>query len=348
MNSAYGDDLFENGWAASTPEQPQAYTSIPSSSIHSTVGNNIASRVPPQYKNLYEHLNGRAQNVTELEAAVFAPLIAHQYLTQYQSSRLIDVMYDHNILPPNVENNFYQIIGLLALELEVSGSGDYVTLQFRLNSGLPELSEQQYQLLLLEESKSNSVGPLAALLGNVVLEEPVNPPNSQWPEATIDNPLMADTLALSIDPDLSVSDLPHTNDEAYVKKYVTDLRDGFLPLVGQNDLIKIKEVPEKEGLLFKHINYTISHELNLGTELPAGPRKVIRRYSDFVWLLEFLLKKYPLRVIPGLPPKKFAGMLYSFYHQKNPFMFAKHSISSSQLFHSFSHLSPFLILLTNK
>lgn len=309
MNSTYGDELFENGWAASTPQQLQAYASIPTSGANSSIVNNIASRVPPQYNTLYEHLNARVQNVTELEANVFAPLIAHQYLTEYQSSRLIDVMYDHNILPPNVENNFYQILGLLSLELEVSGSGDYVTLQFRLNSGLPELPEQQYQLLLLEESKSASVGPLASLLGNIALEEPASPSNSQWPESTIDNPLMADTLALSIDPDLSVADLPHTNDEAYVKKYVTDLRDGFLPLVNQNDQIKIKEVPEKEGLLFKHINYTISHELNLGNEVPAGPRKVIRRYSDFVWLLEFLLKKYPLRVIPGLPPKKFTGML---------------------------------------
>lgn len=310
MNSAYGDDLFENGWAASTPQQPQAYSNISSGTAKSTIVQNIASRVPSQYNRIYEHLNGRIQNVTELEANVFAPLIAHQYLTGFQSSRLIDVLYDHNILPPNVENNFYQILGLLALELEVSGSGDYVTLQFRLNSGLPELPEQQYQILLQQESNSISVGPLATLLGNVALEEPMNLPNTQWPEATMDNPLMADTLALSIDPDLSVADLPHNNDETYVKKYLTDLRDGFVPLVGQNDRIKIKEVPEKEGLLFKHINYTISHELNLGSEVPAGPRKVIRRYSDFVWLLEFLLKKYPLRVVPGLPPKKFTGMFF--------------------------------------
>lgn len=35
---------------------------------------------------------------------------------------------------------------------------------------------------------------------------------------------------------------------------------------------------------------------------------VIRRYSDFAWLLECLLKQYPFRQIPLLPPKRLAGM----------------------------------------
>lgn len=37
----------------------------------------------------------------------------------------------------------------------------------------------------------------------------------------------------------------------------------------------------------------------------AGP-VVIRRYSDFVWLHEILLKRYPFRTLPPLPPKRLA------------------------------------------
>lgn len=307
MNSAYGDDLFENGWAASAPVKPQSYNPDPPRS-ETPVAATIAKKVPLQYKTLFENLNGKVLTVSDLETYVFEPLIAHHYLNGYQSSRIIDIMYDHNILPPGLENNFYQIMGLLALELEVSGSGDYVTLQFRLHSGLPPLSEEQYNLLLLDEITSEVQGPLASLLGNVAIEEAIRSSTPQWPDTTMENPLMADHLALLIDPDTSLADTPVGDDEEYVKKYITDLRDGFSPLVGPDNLVKIKEVPEKEGLLFKHINYTITHELNLGSDVPSGPRKVIRRYSDFVWLLEFLLKKYPLRVIPGLPPKKFTGM----------------------------------------
>ncbi|CAJ0748088.1 12150_t:CDS:10 [Entrophospora sp. SA101] len=32
--------------------------------------------------------------------------------------------------------------------------------------------------------------------------------------------------------------------------------------------------------------------------------KVIRRYSDFWWLMECLVKRYPFRILPALPPKK--------------------------------------------
>jgi hypothetical protein len=56
-------------------------------------------------------------------------------------------------------------------------------------------------------------------------------------------------------------------------------------------------MPEKEGLFFfQHHNYEVS-SLRRGS-------KVIRRYSDFAWLLECLYKRYPFRALPLLPPKR--------------------------------------------
>ncbi|AEO57237.1 hypothetical protein MYCTH_2303134 [Thermothelomyces thermophilus ATCC 42464] len=58
-------------------------------------------------------------------------------------------------------------------------------------------------------------------------------------------------------------------------------------------------MPEKEGMfLFQHHNYEV-------TSTRRGS-KVIRRYSDFVWLLDCLHKRYPFRVLPLLPPKRVA------------------------------------------
>jgi sorting nexin-8 len=50
--------------------------------------------------------------------------------------------------------------------------------------------------------------------------------------------------------------------------------------------------------MFQHHNYEVSSQ--------RRGSKVIRRYSDFVWLLDCLHKRYPFRVLPLLPPKRVA------------------------------------------
>ncbi|KAK3374583.1 hypothetical protein B0H63DRAFT_496067 [Podospora didyma] len=65
------------------------------------------------------------------------------------------------------------------------------------------------------------------------------------------------------------------------------------------ETILVTLMPEKEGMfLFQHHNYEV-------TSSRRGS-KVIRRYSDFVWLLDCLHKRYPFRVLPLLPPKRVA------------------------------------------
>ena len=66
------------------------------------------------------------------------------------------------------------------------------------------------------------------------------------------------------------------------------------------ETVTVTLLPEKEGMfLFQHRNY----------ELKSARRgsSVIRRYSDFVWLLDCLHKRYPFRQLPLLPPKTIAG-----------------------------------------
>ena len=55
----------------------------------------------------------------------------------------------------------------------------------------------------------------------------------------------------------------------------------------------------KEGMfMFQHRNYEVASV--------RRNSKVIRRYSDFVWLLDCLHKRYPFRQLPLLPPKRVA------------------------------------------
>lgn len=322
MNSGFGtDDLFDNAWNSNkneisnfgigssiygptssfldSPDAPEAHSGHEESSIA-----DLSLKIPDSYKAIYDHLKPLVNSASDLEAAVFSPLVENDHFLSFQSSRIMDIVYEHDLLPPNDEKNFFQILGLIALELNTAGSGDFVTLQFKLNSYLPDLPSDVISLLTSDSaSKYETLKPASGL----------DPLSAQLASSSIsdtneaDN-MLADHSNLLIDPDATLPESTHVNDYPYIMRYMSDIRDKFKPLLGSADTVSIKEVPEKEGLVFKHINYAITHELKLGLHSPSGPKKVVRRYSDFVWLLEFLLKKYPFRIIPGLPPKKFTGM----------------------------------------
>lgn len=69
---------------------------------------------------------------------------------------------------------------------------------------------------------------------------------------------------------------------------------------GVEEIITVTLLPEKEGMfLFQHRNYEVKSARRSST--------VVRRYSDFVWLLDCLHKRYPFRQLPLLPPKRVAG-----------------------------------------
>ncbi len=70
--------------------------------------------------------------------------------------------------------------------------------------------------------------------------------------------------------------------------------------LGVEETVTVTLLPEKEGrFMFQHRNYEVKSARRAST--------VIRRYSDFVWLLDCLHKRYPFRQLPLLPPKRVAG-----------------------------------------
>lgn len=70
---------------------------------------------------------------------------------------------------------------------------------------------------------------------------------------------------------------------------------------GTGELVTISTLPDKEGVfLFQHHNYEV--------KTIRRASSVVRRYSDFVWLLDCLHKRYPFRRLPLLPPKRIQGM----------------------------------------
>ncbi|KAF2189063.1 hypothetical protein K469DRAFT_702790 [Zopfia rhizophila CBS 207.26] len=77
------------------------------------------------------------------------------------------------------------------------------------------------------------------------------------------------------------------------------LGGGRIASNGVEEVITVTAISEKEGMfMFQHRNYEVTSA--------RRNSKVIRRYSDFVWLLDCLHKRYPFRQLPLLPPKRVA------------------------------------------
>jgi sorting nexin-8 len=75
---------------------------------------------------------------------------------------------------------------------------------------------------------------------------------------------------------------------------------GRIASSGVEEIVTVSTIQEKEGMfMFQHRNYEVSSA--------RRNSKVIRRYSDFVWLLDCLHKRYPFRQLPLLPPKSVAS-----------------------------------------
>lgn len=75
---------------------------------------------------------------------------------------------------------------------------------------------------------------------------------------------------------------------------------GRVTTSGPEETVVITLLPEKEGMfMFQHHNYQVASA--------RRGSKVVRRYSDFVWLLDCLHKRFPFRVLPLLPPKRVGG-----------------------------------------
>ena len=74
---------------------------------------------------------------------------------------------------------------------------------------------------------------------------------------------------------------------------------GISSTTAPDEVITVTAIPEKEGMMFfQHRNYEVASV--------RRNSKVVRRYSDFVWLLDCLHKRYPFRQLPLLPPKRVA------------------------------------------
>lgn len=254
------EDPWSSGWATlSAPLSFAAETTTTTPTSSNTTDPVPIDSPPSTYTILWEltHLN---LVILSDENHVLTVLVDNSLLSPFQKDNIIDACVSLNLT--STTDLAMIFFALTALELESPGQANADTLKSRKDS-LPQIPEIVMSLF-------TPLDPLSDQLANTTL-------SSEWHQPR-----------QSADDDGFLPE-PEPLDAHAVKKYFADQRANFDPLVNSNDTIRIREVPEKEGIVFKHINYVITHDLRLGVSGPIGTKKVIRRYSDFSWYVLLLL-----------------------------------------------------------
>jgi len=132
------------------------------------------------------------------------------------------------------------------------------------------------------------------------------PPSSSgsgWGGGNISGPPGDDSVGAGQRPALGGFGLPGDDpDGTAPRRRSLDLSRTTNPQV--EEVVTIALLPEKEGIfMFQHRNYEVKSARRGST--------VVRRYSDFVWLLDCLQKRFPFRQLPLLPPKRVSGTFHA-------------------------------------
>lgn len=328
-SSLHGSSLFGSDSNAQNSVVPDPWANAAPSTASSTHGINTASSSASTL------LNG--ENVPEIYAITFDDAVAKEQETNPsasghtvsvsalndlftqvslpQSTRtkicsLINVPpYDPNLAPEAshaIDRGTWYVAIALAGFSQKGSSDETLSLSlvdFSRNS-LPHISIAKYQSQLRHDDSS-------------LFDRDVSSSFSDSRFASSNSPNTAITSDLSG----GGPDAPNGSLAGPVWKSSVDA-SNYNPL--SPNTISVALVPKREGtLFFRHVNYIVEGVLPtamLNKAAPEGSKtnassagtssfKVIRRYSDFDWLLDALQKKYPFRLLPTLPPKKIAGMI---------------------------------------
>ena len=96
---------------------------------------------------------------------------------------------------------------------------------------------------------------------------------------------------------LPPQDGPNLNSQTFAptQDVQTPLQPSKPFLESVSDAIQVQILPEKQGFVFKHVRYHLKSAVGLFLASFQQTHSVNRRYSDFVWLHEMLLRKFLCR-----------------------------------------------------
>ncbi|GAA5799625.1 hypothetical protein HPULCUR_005041 [Helicostylum pulchrum] len=270
FSSQYEQDPWGNHTAASMTQSTRSFTS-------------------PNLN--YEHTP--LFDATNVLAGVRLPNMYEQLFSTSQRSGRVSLSSLTNILSKGkISANHIEMI----MQIVVPDGASYVT-QSEFNTAIALLACAQNKIGnredLPEPSMYNEQEPKPPL--SPVIDHPISPEPTTKSNHTSSNNGYPGMKS----PKTSTS---YSSHDTTTKKL--DTRHWFKHL----EEIAVTVAPEREGFIFKHVNYIVTNEKRSSI--------VLRRYSDFWWLLEILTKRYPFRALPNLPPKKLGGRDATFLEKR--------------------------------
>lgn len=286
--------------------------------------------IPPIYTSLYDEIRDRPSGKVSLEA--FKSVLEKSELDHRQKERIMWVI-THELaitdsIPHNVWNIAMALIGLAQLgeELDLdtvdafrnrlpvvkvgpmhasmrntppsTGSSTAIA-----HSSSVTASSAWGDDIMSDNGNTNGILKSSSVVfgddtGKDSFGGPSVPPSSMHTETTVDTIAPSIIAGNGLGSESGVTSNASNGEPAWTSKG----SDPTYYRPSSKSTIHVQLVPEREGVfMFRHVVYTLEGHMPGRADKPF---KVIRRYSDFLWLLECLVKRYPFRLLPVLPPKR--------------------------------------------
>ncbi|KAJ2558600.1 Sorting nexin mvp1 [Coemansia sp. RSA 1933] len=238
------------------------------------------------YSGLPRHVTGQIT----LAADTGAPMMSQR---DFNLALAMTALAQKN-MPPSIENVVFHKDDLpepdlkgveaLATESQSDGVGIDDSGRDAGNSVYPDNPDDPW--FTTSKGSTAMAAPSTAMAGMSLSGDGVSPSNASLPAAPYNSTNdQKSSRKASVDNETSTqTTVPTINMEKV--QWQLDLED-----------VSIKESAEKGGIVFKHTNYEVSTR--------SFTAMVVRRYNDFFWISNYLVKRYPYRMHPNIPPKGF-------------------------------------------
>lgn len=250
------------------------------------IGNLLAGvDVPPVYGRLFNEAGPVAGKV---KVTALQGVLARCHLPMAKRERIVDLVTEHRTAELLDEDTWNVAMALVGLAERTGNELSLDAVDFA-RDNLPGLS--------LDRQTLSSATPLDSSGNNSDTDDASYGPTG----------LQSPRMGISATPEPGSTALGGPSSTSGPQPWTAQTDPSLYTPAGRNT-ITVALVPEKEGVfMFRHVVYRL--EGTVPTAKAGGENKrfsVVRRYSDFLWLLDCLVRKYPFRLLPILPPKRLA------------------------------------------
>ncbi|WWC91329.1 uncharacterized protein L201_006272 [Kwoniella dendrophila CBS 6074] len=252
--------------------------------------NGLINDPPPLYVSLFDELDTTGTGQASL--ASVQRLLSTSRLPASTVERIINLTArDRSTL---ARQEFICALGLVALAQSSSDNED-ISIE-RLSASIPNLPLPDVKPSTISQNNTLSAPPTGYDIGNHASSSDalLTPSTSTGFNAWDSTPRHTNGFSDHETQPNQISSGYSANGSAFKSDGILD--ESQLGYWKNLENVQVTLITEKEGWFLQ--------KYKVESDKRSSGEPVSRRYSDFVWLLDCLIKRYPFRLLPSLPPKR--------------------------------------------